>query len=74
MQTTAAEQVYAHLLSRILHNELKPGDWVERKQLAEGMKTSLMPIAEAVDAILHRAAGIDEAIAALMARPLREEG
>ncbi len=48
MQTTAAEQVYAHLLSRILHNELKPGDWVERKQLAEGMKTSLMPIAEAV--------------------------
>jgi GntR family transcriptional regulator, rspAB operon transcriptional repressor len=48
MQTTAAEQVYAHLLSRILHNELKPGDWVELKQLAEGMKTSLMPIAEAV--------------------------
>jgi glycerol-3-phosphate dehydrogenase len=33
-----------------------------------------MPIAEAVDAILHRAAGIDETIAALMARPLREEG
>jgi DNA-binding GntR family transcriptional regulator len=48
MQTTVAEQVYAHLLSRILHNELKSGYWVERKQLAEDMKTSLMPIAEAV--------------------------
>ena len=32
-----------------------------------------LPIAEAVDAVLHRDADIDDAIAALMARPLKEE-
>ena len=48
MQVTAAEQVYHHILQRILRNDLKPGDWVDRKQLAEGLNTSLMPIAEAV--------------------------
>ena len=58
----------------------------DRRSVVEGVATAAavaalargrgieMPIAEAVDAILHRAAGIDEAIAALMARPLREEG
>lgn len=33
-----------------------------------------MPICAAVDAILHRGAGLDEAIRALLARPLRREG
>jgi glycerol-3-phosphate dehydrogenase (NAD(P)+) len=33
-----------------------------------------MPICAAVDAILHGGAGLDEAIRALLARPLRREG
>jgi glycerol-3-phosphate dehydrogenase (NAD(P)+) len=33
-----------------------------------------MPICAAVDAILHREATLDEAIRALLARPLRREG
>jgi glycerol-3-phosphate dehydrogenase len=32
-----------------------------------------LPICQSVAAILHRGAGIDAEIAALMARPLREE-
>jgi len=33
-----------------------------------------MPICAAVDAILHKGADLDEAIRALLARPLRREG
>ncbi|MCW5732164.1 MAG: NAD(P)-dependent glycerol-3-phosphate dehydrogenase [Alphaproteobacteria bacterium] len=56
-----------------------------RRSVAEGVATAPalaalagrlgieMPIAGAVDAILHRGASIDGAIAALLARPLREE-
>jgi glycerol-3-phosphate dehydrogenase (NAD(P)+) len=33
-----------------------------------------MPICAAVDAILHGGADLDEAIRALLARPLRREG
>ncbi|MFM8679740.1 MAG: glycerol-3-phosphate acyltransferase, partial [Alphaproteobacteria bacterium] len=58
----------------------------DRRSVVEGVATAAavaalararaipMPIAEAVDAILHRGAAIDDTIAALMARPLREEG
>jgi glycerol-3-phosphate dehydrogenase (NAD(P)+) len=57
-----------------------------RRQIVEGEATAPavvaraarhtieMPICTAVDAILHRGAGLDEAIRALLARPLRREG
>ncbi len=57
-----------------------------RRQVVEGEATAPavvaraarhgveMPICAAVDAILHRGAGLDEAIRALLARPLRREG
>jgi len=57
-----------------------------RRQVVEGEATAPavlaraarlgieMPICTAVDAILHRGAGLDEAIRALLARPLRREG
>jgi glycerol-3-phosphate dehydrogenase (NAD(P)+) len=57
-----------------------------RRQIVEGEATAPavlaratrlkieMPICAAVDAILHRGAGLDEAIRALLARPLRREG
>ncbi len=57
----------------------------ERRSVAEGVWTAPavvtmahklgieMPIAAAVDAILHRGAGIDETIEALMRRPLKAE-
>ena len=57
----------------------------ERRSIAEGVASAAataalarrlkvdMPIAAAVDAILHRGAAIDEAIAALLARPFKSE-
>jgi glycerol-3-phosphate dehydrogenase (NAD(P)+) len=57
-----------------------------RRQVVEGAATAPavleraakfgieMPICTAVDAILHRGADLDEAIRALLARPLRREG
>ena len=43
--------------------------------LARAAKVDIeMPICAAVDAILHHGAGLDEAIRALLARPLRREG
>lgn len=57
-----------------------------RRQVVEGAATAPavlaraakfdieMPICAAVDAILHHGAGLDEAIRALLARPLRREG
>jgi glycerol-3-phosphate dehydrogenase (NAD(P)+) len=57
-----------------------------RRQVVEGEATAPavlaraarhrieMPICAAVDAILHKGAGLDEAIRALLARPLRREG
>jgi glycerol-3-phosphate dehydrogenase (NAD(P)+) len=57
-----------------------------RRQVVEGQATAPavlaraarlgieMPICAAVDAILHRGADLDEAIRALLARPLRREG
>ncbi len=57
-----------------------------RRQVVEGAATAPavlaraarldieMPICTAVDAILHHGAGLDEAIRALLARPLRREG
>lgn len=59
---------------------------VGRRQIVEGEATAPavlaraqrlgieMPICAAVDAILHREATLDEAIRALLARPLRREG
>jgi glycerol-3-phosphate dehydrogenase (NAD(P)+) len=61
------------------------GVLAERRSVAEGVATAPavvalarrlgidMPIAEAVDAILHRGAAIDEAIRALLARPFKPE-
>ncbi len=58
----------------------------ERRSIAEGVTSAAaavalarrlgveMPIAEAVDAILHHGAAIDGAIAALLARPFKSEG
>jgi len=57
-----------------------------RRQVVEGEATAAavlaratklgieMPICAAVDAILHRGADLDDAIRALLARPLRREG
>ena len=57
-----------------------------RRQVVEGEATAPavlaraarlgieMPICSAVDAILHRGADLDDAIRALLARPLRREG
>ena len=43
-----AQQAYDHILELMLRNELKPGDWVDRRKIAGDLKASLMPVAEAV--------------------------
>ncbi len=65
---------------RALHDVL-----AERRSVAEGVDSAAataalakrlnldMPITAAVDAILHRGAPIDEAVAALLSRPLKSE-
>ena len=45
---TMAQQAYVHILDRVLRNEFKPGDWIDRRRIASELKASLMPVAEAV--------------------------
>ncbi len=45
---TMSDTVYQHLLQRMLRSDLKPGDWVDRRRIADDLQTSLMPVAEAV--------------------------
>ena len=85
--TCASEQSRNFALGLALGRGARMEDLMrDRRSVVEGVATAAavvelargrgigMPIAEAVDAILHRGVAIDEAIAALMARPLREEG
>jgi glycerol-3-phosphate dehydrogenase (NAD(P)+) len=67
------------------HGRALPDVLAERVSVAEGVDSAAaaaalarrlgidMPIVDAVDAILHRAAPIDDAVAALLARPFRSE-
>lgn len=46
--STFKEQVYEHLLDRLLNRTLKPGDFLDRKQVAKDLQVSLIPVSDAV--------------------------
>jgi glycerol-3-phosphate dehydrogenase (NAD(P)+) len=66
-----------HSLSAILAQRVSVAEGVDSAAAAAALARHLgidMPITDAVDAILHRGAPIDDAIAALISRPFRREG
>ena len=65
---TAQRQILATLGQQV-------ADRISPAVLARAARHGIeMPICATVDAILHRGAGLDEAIRGLLARPLRREG
>ncbi|SIO39569.1 DNA-binding transcriptional regulator, GntR family [Singulisphaera sp. GP187] len=47
-QMTARERVYQSILTKLIQQELRPGDWLDRRKIAAEIKCSLIPVAEAV--------------------------
>lgn len=50
---TYADQVYEHILDQIFQRELRPGDVLDRKQIAEQLEISLIPISDAVHRLTY---------------------
>jgi DNA-binding GntR family transcriptional regulator len=48
MNSTFAEQAYDHIFHQLLSRDLRPGDLLDRKQIAEDRGVSLIPVSEAV--------------------------
>lgn len=46
--TTYADQVYEHILTQLMRRELRPGDLLDRKQIAQELEVSLIPVSDAV--------------------------
>ena len=53
MSTTFAEQAYDHIFNLLLRRDLRPGDLVDRKQIAEDLGVSLIPVSDAVQRLTH---------------------
>jgi GntR family transcriptional regulator, rspAB operon transcriptional repressor len=48
-----ADQVYDHILTQIFARELRPGDLLDRKLIAEELEVSLIPVSDAVQRLTH---------------------
>lgn len=48
MNATFAEQAYDHIVTQLLRRDLRPGDLLDRKQIAEDLGFSLIPVSDAV--------------------------
>jgi DNA-binding GntR family transcriptional regulator len=48
MNATFAEQAYDHIVTQLLRRDLRPGDLLDRKQIAEDLGISLIPVSDAV--------------------------
>ena len=48
MDATFAEQAYDHIVNQLLRRDLRPGDLLDRKQIAEDLGISLIPVSDAV--------------------------
>ena len=48
MNATFAEQAYDHIVNQLLRRDLRPGDLLDRKQIAEDLGISLIPVSDAV--------------------------
>ena len=53
MNPTFAEQAYDHIFSLLLRRDLRPGDLLDRKQIAEDLGISLIPVSDAVQRLTH---------------------
>jgi len=53
MSATFAEQAYDHIFNLLLRRELRPGDLVDRKRIAEELGVSLIPVSDAVQRLTH---------------------
>lgn len=53
MNATFAEQAYDHIFNLLLRRDLRPGDLVDRKRIAEELGVSLIPVSDAVQRLTH---------------------
>ena len=53
MSITFAEQAYDHILDKLLTQDLRPGDLLDRRQIAAELSVSLIPVADAVQRLTH---------------------
>jgi len=53
MNTTFAQQAYDHIFNQLLRRDLRPGDPLDRKQIAEDLGVSLTPVSDAVQRLTH---------------------
>lgn len=51
--TTYADQVYEHILGRLLRRELRPGDVLDRRKIAGELDVSLIPVSDAVQKLTY---------------------
>ncbi len=53
MSATFAERAYDHIFNLLLRRDLRPGDLVDRKRVAEELGISLIPVSDAVQRLTH---------------------
>lgn len=53
ISSTFADQVYDHILTQIFNRKLRPGDLLDRKQIARELEVSLIPVSDAVQRLTH---------------------
>ena len=52
-ESTFADQAYDHILGQIIRCELRPGDLLDRKLVAEKLDISLIPVSDAVQRLAY---------------------
>lgn len=52
-ESTYTDQVYDHILGQLLSCELRPGEFVDRKQIARNLDVSLIPVSDAVQRLTY---------------------
>ena len=50
---TFTEQAYQHILEKLFQRDLRPGDLLDRKQIAQDLNVSLIPVSDAVQRLTH---------------------
>jgi DNA-binding GntR family transcriptional regulator len=48
-----SEQVYQHILNRLLQRDIRPGDLLDRRKIAEELAVSLIPVSDAVQRLSY---------------------
>ncbi len=48
-----SEQVYQHILSQLLEREIRPGDLLDRRKIADQLAVSLIPVSDAVQRLSY---------------------